>query len=79
MSFLQNTGSQLTVKIGVKMLIDMEELKTMIKDHLPTMVSKNAGVQLLIKFVGKTVNAVNQLDARLRKVEQAMSSDSKPE
>jgi hypothetical protein len=61
------------------MLIDMEEVKAMIKDHLPGFAAKNAGVQLLIKFVGKTVNAVNSLDARLKKVEQALNIENKSE
>lgn len=59
------------------MLIDMEEVKTMIKDHLPSFVAKNAGVQLLIRFVGKTVHAVNALDERLKKVEQTIKNDDK--
>lgn len=61
------------------MLIDMEEVKSMIKDHLPGFAAKNAGVQLLIKFVGKTVNAVNALDQRLKKVEKALNLEDKSE
>lgn len=61
------------------MLIDMEEVKTMIQQHLPSLVAKNQGVQLLIKFVGKTVNAVNALDVRLKKVEQSLNIDTKSE
>lgn len=59
------------------MLIDMEEVKTMIKDHLPGFASKHPGIKLLISFVGKTVNAVNNLDARLRKIEAATNTDDK--
>jgi hypothetical protein len=57
------------------MLIDMEEVKTMIKEHLPGFASKHPGVKLLISFVGKTVNAVNNLDARLKKIESSLGSD----
>ena len=52
------------------MLIDMEEVKTMVKEHLPGFAAKNAGVQMLIKFVGRTVHAINALDARLAKLER---------
>jgi hypothetical protein len=57
------------------MLIDVEELKTLIKDHLPSIAAKNAGVQLLIKFVGKTVHAVNALDTRLKAVEASLKTE----
>lgn len=61
------------------MLIDMEEVKTMVKEHLPGFAAKNAGIKLLIQFVGKTVNAVNALDERLKKIEQAMKPENKSE
>ena len=56
------------------MLIDIKELSDMIDKHLPKMLSSNEGVRTLIKFVSKTVHAVNGLDARLKKLEAAQTA-----
>jgi hypothetical protein len=61
------------------MLIDIEEVKTMVNKHLPGFAAKHPGVQLLIQFVGKTVHAVNNLDERLKRVERSLNADSKSE
>jgi len=54
-------------------LIDINEVKEMADKHLPKIALKNAGVQLLLKFVGRTVRAVNNLDERLKAVEKALN------
>jgi hypothetical protein len=54
------------------MLIDVKELESLL-GHIPAMLRKNEGVVSLIKFVAKTVHAVNALDLRLKKVEELQS------
>lgn len=61
-----------------KMLLNLDEVKAMIKE-IPAIAQRNAGIQMLIKFVGKTVGAVNDLDTRLKKVEEALGTQPKSE
>ena len=55
------------------MLINISEVKEMSEKHLPSIARKHPGIKLLIGFVGKTVNAVNGLDKRLRVVEAKLN------
>ncbi len=54
------------------MLIDIKEVEGMIK-QIPTIARAHPGVKMLIEFVHKTVKHVNDLDARLKKLENAKS------
>jgi len=60
-------------------LIDIEEVKDLATKHIPKMAQAHPGIKLLLQFVGKTVRAVNQLDARLKKVEAALNMQSSNE
>ena len=53
-------------------LIDINEVKEMAEKHIPKVARKHPGIQLLLKFIGRTVRAVNQLDERLKTVEAAL-------
>lgn len=56
------------------MLIDIKDVEKMIKEHLPGFAANHPGVKLLIKFVGRTVGAVNHLDERLVKLEKRLNA-----
>lgn len=50
-------------------LIDVEEVKELATKHIPKIAQGHPGIKMLLKFVGKTVRAVNHLDGRLKAVE----------
>lgn len=58
------------------MLIDLKEVEEMVKSHLPKVALVHPGVKMLITFVGKTVRAVNDLDKRLKVLEEKNRVDS---
>lgn len=60
-------------------LIDIEEVKELATKHIPKIAQSHPGIKMLLKFVGKTVHAVNNLDDRLKKVEAAVKAQSSDE
>lgn len=60
-------------------LINVDEVKELASKHIPKMVQGHPGIKMLLKFVGKTVHAVNNLDDRLKKVEAALAEKSSDE
>lgn len=60
-------------------LISIDEVKELASKHIPKIAQGHPGIKMLLKFVGKTVHAVNNLDDRLKKVEAALAAQSSDE